>query len=47
VVGVVSEGNNASIRVLEKLGMNFERMFAMRPDAPEVRLYGRSLNPGI
>ena len=43
VIGVVSEGNAASIRVLEKLGMSFERMFSMRPDEPEVRLYGRTL----
>lgn len=41
VVGVVSEGNAGSIRVLEKLGMRFERMFSMRPDEPDVRLYGR------
>lgn len=46
VIGVVSEGNTASIRVLEKLGMSFERMFAMRPNEPEVRLYGRSVSPG-
>ena len=43
VVGVVSEGNAGSIRVLEKLGMVFERMFAMRADEPEVRLYGMNL----
>ena len=43
VVAVVSPGNSASIRVLEKLGMRHERMFAMRPDEPEVRLYGRTL----
>jgi RimJ/RimL family protein N-acetyltransferase len=43
VVGVVSEGNAASIRVLEKLGMRFERLFSMRPEEPDVRLYGRSL----
>ena len=43
VIAVVSQGNTASIRVLEKLGMRFERMFAMRPDEPEVRLYGRTL----
>jgi RimJ/RimL family protein N-acetyltransferase len=42
-IGVVSAGNAASIRVLEKLGMSFERMFAMYPDEPEVRLYGRTL----
>jgi [ribosomal protein S5]-alanine N-acetyltransferase len=44
VIGVVSEHNDASIRVLEKLGMRFERMYPMHADEPEVRLY--SLNPG-
>ena len=43
LIGVVSEGNSGSIRVLEKLGMEFERMFLMRPGEPEVRLYGREL----
>ena len=43
LIAVVSQGNTASIRVLEKLGMRHERMFAMRPDEPEVRLYGRTL----
>ena len=45
VIGVVSEGNAASIRVLEKVGLRFERMFPMRPGEPEVRLYGRTLAP--
>jgi [ribosomal protein S5]-alanine N-acetyltransferase len=44
VLGVVSEGNTASIRVLEKLGMRFERMHAMDPAEPEVRLYARDFN---
>lgn len=44
IIGVVSEGNAGSIRVLEKLGMSFERMYPMHADEPEVRLYGRSLN---
>jgi RimJ/RimL family protein N-acetyltransferase len=43
VIAVVSPGNAGSIRLLEKLGMSFERMFAMRSDEPEVRLYGRTL----
>ncbi len=43
LIGVVSEGNSGSIRVLEKLGMEFERMFLMRPGEPEVRLYGRTI----
>ncbi|MEO8019626.1 MAG: GNAT family N-acetyltransferase [Pseudomonadota bacterium] len=43
LIAVVSAGNAGSIRVLEKLGMSFERMFAMSPDEPPVRLYGRNL----
>ena len=43
IIAVVSQGNTASIRVLEKLGFLYERMFAMRPDEPLVRLYGRTL----
>ena len=43
VIAVVSEGNDGSIRVIEKLGMKVERMVSMRPDEPDVRLYGRSL----
>jgi RimJ/RimL family protein N-acetyltransferase len=43
VLGVVSEGNTGSIRVLEKLGMSFERMLSMHDGEPPVRLYGRSL----
>ena len=42
IIAVVSQGNGPSIRVLEKLGMTHEGMFAMRPDEPEVRLYGRT-----
>jgi RimJ/RimL family protein N-acetyltransferase len=44
VIGIVSEGNPGSMRVLEKCGMRFERMFPMQPGEPEVRLYGRSLS---
>jgi ribosomal-protein-alanine N-acetyltransferase len=43
VIGVVSEGNAASIRVLEKAGMRFERMVSMQPGEPEIRLYGLTL----
>jgi RimJ/RimL family protein N-acetyltransferase len=45
VIAVVSEGNRGSIRVLEKLGMSFERMVSLRADEPPVRLYGRTLGP--
>jgi RimJ/RimL family protein N-acetyltransferase len=43
VVATVLPGNATSIRLLEKLGLRYERMFAMRPDEPQVRLYGRTL----
>ena len=39
IIGVVSDHNAASIRVLEKVGMRFERMYPMHPGEPEVRLY--------
>jgi ribosomal-protein-alanine N-acetyltransferase len=42
VIGVVSQGNSASIRVLEKIGMRFERLYPMHPGEAEVRLYGRT-----
>ena len=49
VIGVVSPGNTASIRLLEKLGMRFERAFPqdMHDDSrePEVLLYGCALGP--
>jgi RimJ/RimL family protein N-acetyltransferase len=44
VIAVVSPGNAASIHVLEKLGMRFERMHLMDPGQPEVCLYGRLLS---
>jgi len=43
VIAVVSEGNAASVRVLEKAGMRFEGMVSMRAAEPDVRLYGRDL----
>jgi len=43
VIGIVSQGNSASIRVLEKSGMRFERMHSMRAGEPDVRLYGCEL----
>jgi RimJ/RimL family protein N-acetyltransferase len=41
IIAVVSAHNAASIRVLEKAGMRFERMHPMHPGEPEVRLYSR------
>ena len=39
IVGLTSEENLASISVLEKLGMNFERIVKMSPDDPGTVLY--------
>lgn len=46
VIAVVSEGNAASIHLLEKAGMRFERMVSMTAGEPEVRLYGLELKAG-
>jgi [ribosomal protein S5]-alanine N-acetyltransferase len=43
VAGIVSPSNAASIRVLEKLGLRYERMVRVRPDADEVMLFARDL----
>jgi ribosomal-protein-alanine N-acetyltransferase len=45
IIGVVSDHNTASIRVLEKIGMHFERMVAMHPGEPEIRLYSIACGP--
>jgi RimJ/RimL family protein N-acetyltransferase len=39
LVAIVSPGNAASIRLLEKLGFTFERFTTLSPGAPEVSLY--------
>jgi ribosomal-protein-alanine N-acetyltransferase len=44
IVGVVSDHNAASIGLLEKLGMRFERMFPLHAGEPDVRLYSMRLS---
>ncbi len=41
VLAIVSQGNAASIRLLEKLGFGFVRLEAMSPDEPKVAVYAR------
>ena len=43
LLAITDRDNVASIRVLEKLGMKFERMFSLSPDEPEVRLFATDL----
>ncbi len=39
IVAVVSSDNYASFKVLEKIGLNFERMIKLSDDSQEVKLY--------
>jgi len=39
IVAITSPNNEASIKVLNKLGLKFERMIRLSEDAPEVRLF--------
>jgi ribosomal-protein-alanine N-acetyltransferase len=39
VLAVVKESNAASIKVLEKLGLKFERTVRLSADAPEIQLF--------
>ena len=43
IVAITQADNVASIRVLEKLGLRFERTVRFGETSPEVQLYGRSL----
>lgn len=40
IVAITSPDNNASIRLLEKIGLRFEGMVRLASDQPEVRLFG-------
>ena len=44
IAAIVSPDNHASIRVLEKLGLRFEKMVRMSADGPETKLFGRELS---
>ncbi len=38
IVAITDEDNGGSIRVLEKIGMSFDRMIRLSDDGPEIRL---------
>jgi RimJ/RimL family protein N-acetyltransferase len=40
IVAITSPDNGASIRLLEKIGLRFERMIKLASDQAEVRLFG-------
>ena len=39
LLAITNKDNEGSIRVLEKIGMKFERMIRLTSDSPEIRLY--------
>jgi RimJ/RimL family protein N-acetyltransferase len=39
VVAVTNAANQSSIRLLEKMGFQYERMVRLAPDAPEIKLF--------
>jgi RimJ/RimL family protein N-acetyltransferase len=43
MVGIVDPENSGSIHVLEKLGMNFEKMIRLSPDDIELKLFSMKL----
>jgi RimJ/RimL family protein N-acetyltransferase len=38
IVAIVNEDNVGSIKVLEKIGLSFDRMTRLSDDGPEIRL---------
>jgi RimJ/RimL family protein N-acetyltransferase len=45
IVAITVPHNSSSIRLLEKLGMRFEKMVRLTPDAPEVMLFATAGKP--
>lgn len=43
IVAITQPDNPGSIRILEKLGLRFERMVRMSDESAEIQLYGRDL----
>ena len=41
IVAIVSPGNHSSIKLLEKLGLHFERMIKMPDDEEEIKLFSK------
>jgi RimJ/RimL family protein N-acetyltransferase len=43
IVAITNPDNVASIKVLEKLGLSFERMIELSEDVPKIKLFARDL----
>jgi GNAT superfamily N-acetyltransferase len=46
IVGITAPGNHASIAVLQKIGLRFERLIRLGDDGGEVKLFGPPAAPG-
>jgi ribosomal-protein-alanine N-acetyltransferase len=46
LIALISPGNAASIGLIEKLGLVFEKMHCMPDDDEEIRVYGMQFNDG-
>ena len=47
IVAVTNPDNAASIQLLSKLGLKFEKMVRLTPEAAEICLYGMELSTGV
>ena len=47
IVAITVPGNEPSIRVLEKIGLRFERMVRVSDSEPELKLYAVDYEPGV
>lgn len=45
LLAITNPDNIGSIRVLEKIGLRFERLIRLAPDSPEIRLYTSDSTP--
>ena len=46
IVAITNDDNHSSVRLLEKLGMKFERMIQMTDKEPPLKLFARALTTG-
>ena len=47
IIAITAAHNASSKRLLEKLGLRFERMVRLTPDAPEIMLFAIERNPSV
>jgi len=43
IVAITADDNQSSIRLIEKIGLRFEKMVSLAEDEPDVKLFAREL----